>query len=80
MFINIIIVTKYKGENDEIKFSAKSRKREWRGYRVTTKWSHGNDASELEYERTLKNISYDQDFSLMDLKVEHLEMLKTKLR
>ena len=54
------------------------RKRVWRGNRVTTKLSQGIDASELEYERT-RNICLDQDFSAKDLKVEHLEMLKTKL-
>ena len=55
LLINIIIVTKNKEENDELKFIAKSRKREWRGNRVTNKLSHGNDASKLDYERTLKN-------------------------
>ena len=38
-----------------------------------------NDASELEYERTLKNISLDQDFSAKDLSEEHLEILKARL-
>ena len=82
LIINIIIVTEndeYKGENDKPKFCAKSRKREWRGNRVTNKLPDDNDASELEYERTLKNISLDQDFSAKDLSEEHLEILKARL-